>query len=723
MSRPKHSINLYFDAIYVVNLEFDLQRRVRIRNQLAKQNIAFSFFSATYGYEGDVLESFNRYQKRPPGKLNRYRKYNELERERGEGFIESPGAMGYIFTYVRLLKEARKKNFQRILILEDDVILGRDFEHLFNEFVKKVPNDWKLLQLGASQYDLGAVNFETASQAGYYQPRIVETCGSFALALHSSVFDELIVAAESIESPFDLFPLGEIYERHLGKCFVAYPNIVMPDVTESYIRKSRNQVEHSKVMNWRMEDFEFPPAKPVVALLIEDNVKLPNDLLRQQQANAAIFLNVYVNTPGGLRPVHHEDDISRYDVLLPFMESVKLPFADYCLKLTRGQTVSDLDVLAALEPEKRPLTVSELIPWPFEISERVPDRVTVILPTNRTADNERLLNAIDSILEQDGVDLEVLIVADKNQPALISEKVRAHLELMQVFNAAIRTEYIENVNNLNDAAMRNTGIFASTGEYICFLDGNDTYLPDRLSACVKALKTDQRGFGGVYCGYLEWEFPENNMSRYPEDELVRHLLTLDHSKHYVHMDTMTYRFAELIKTNGFDESYSSHQDLEFNLRFLGVSSLGTVKTPLVRLEPKPSKQDKYQPGLDLFEAKTKLLSDFRSLISNHDEPISELVFSVHLSELLQYFSGQDVFSNSWNDSARTNSRSQTRWLGGHQAQRGTEVADNEVSRAMADLQLALETSQQQLKDQKQHVEAIENSLTWRVSKIWRHLKR
>ena len=113
MSTHKHSINHCFDIVYVVNLEFDLKRRIRIRNQLEKQGITFSFFSATYGYEGDALESFNRYQTRPPGNLIRYRQYNELEQERGEGFIESPGAMGYIFTYINLLKEARKKNFQR----------------------------------------------------------------------------------------------------------------------------------------------------------------------------------------------------------------------------------------------------------------------------------------------------------------------------------------------------------------------------------------------------------------------------------------------------------------------------------------------------------------------------------------------------------------------------------------------------------------------------------
>lgn len=719
MQNQKHLINRYFDHVYVVNLSFDRERRVRIHHLLKKQGISFSFFSATYGYRGDALKKFEKYQARRPGNLKRYSEHNELERQRGFGFIESPGAMGYIFSYLRLLKEARKNRLDRILILEDDIIFSRDFNNRFDSLIGHLPNDWKVLQLGASQYNWESVDIEAAIQTGYYLPRTVDTCGSFALALHSSIFDELIEAAESFETTFDLLALGEIYERYVGKCFVAYPNIVMPDVTTSHIRGYRNQFKQAEIMKWRMEDFEFPPSKPVVALLIESKADLPSTLLRQNQRNASIYLNVYVNTPDGLRPIHHEDNISRYeDVLVPFKEMVKLPFADHCFKLSHGQKISYLEILAALEHDEGPHSANKLTPWSFEVAERVPGRVSVILPAWGNVDH--MLDAIDSVLTQEGVDFEILIVDDQHHPSPDAERVRAHLALTSALSASTRIEYIEHTKYLNDAAARNTGIIASTGEFICFLDGNSTYLPDRLSASVQALKSTKKEFGAIYCGYLEWESPENNQARYPVDDLDRYLLALEHEKHYIHTDTVTYRFAELIKINGFDESYTSHSDIEFNLRFLGVSSLGTLEKALVRLKPKSKGQDNHLLSSDLFKDKIKFLSEFQLIISNQAESEPKVIFDAHLSELLKYIDSQEDLAGELVGSEKRKTAFQIQTLLSHQLRNEAKECDSGYLRKLTDTQLALELSQQQLQEQLQHIQEIETSLTWRISKVWRN---
>lgn len=117
---------------------------------------------------------------------------------------------------------------------------------------------------------------KNAEYNGYYFPRILDTCGSFAIALDHSIFDEIIAAASAIEAPFDLFPLGEIYERHIGKCFVCYPNIVMPDVSTSSIRGARCQHTHAKEMKWPLEEFDYPLSRPIISLFItsQSNVKL-----------------------------------------------------------------------------------------------------------------------------------------------------------------------------------------------------------------------------------------------------------------------------------------------------------------------------------------------------------------------------------------------------------------------------------------------------------------
>jgi len=371
-----------------------------------------------------------------------------------------------------------------------------------------------------------------------------------------------------------------------------------------------------------------------------------------------------------------------------------------------------------LEHEKDPHSAHKLTPWPFEVAERVPGRVSVILPAWGNVDH--MLDAIDSVLTQEDVDFEVLIVDDQTHPSPDAERIRAHLALTSGLSASTRIEYIEHTRYLNDAAARNTGIIASTGEFICFLDGNSTYLPGRLSASIQAMKTTRKEFGGIYCGYLEWEYPNNDQARYPVEDLDKYLLTLEHEKHYIHTDTVTYRFLELIKTNGFDESYTGHQDIEFNLRFLGVSGLGALEQALVRLKPKPTGQENHPLSHELFKDEIKFLSDFQSIISNQAESVSEVIFDAHLSELLKYIDSQENLAGELAGSAKRKTAFEIQRLLSHQLRNEAEECDSGSLRKLTDTQLALELSQQQLQEQLQHVAEIEGSLTWRISKVWRH---
>jgi hypothetical protein len=261
---------------------------------------------------------------------------------------------------------------------------------------------------------------------------------------------------------------------------------------------------------------------------------------------------------------------------------------------------------------------------------------------------------------------------------------------------------------------------ASTGEFVCFLNGDDSYLPERLSACIQALKSRKKYFGGIYCGYLEWSTPENDLNRYPETDLFKYLLTLEYNKHYIHASTVTYRFAELIKINGFDESYIIQHHFEFNLRFLGVSDLTALEKPFVRLKAKTTGQNNHQSNLHLFKDKARLLAEFQSVISNYDESVSELIFNAHLSELLRSRDNRDALDSDLASSLKINPTPQALTSLKHQPEKGARAHEVSLLRKLAETQLALEISRQQLEAQTQHVKEIETSLTWRISKLWRH---
>lgn len=262
----QNMFNRNFDHVYMVNLQHQPCKRLAQSLTLQEVGIDFEQVSAVDGNLGKPLETFREYKARPLGKLKKFPEFNNHELNRGHGYIESAGAVGYIYTYINILKDALAKGYRRIFIFEDDVLLGLDFNRKFNLFMSRIAEDWKVILLGASQYDWDSVDQEKSLAQGYYLPRRIHTCGSFAIGLDVSVFESIIEMVSAFEAPFDLLPMGTIYEQNIGKCFVAYPNIAIADVGVSVIRGARNQFNHSEKMKWPLENFAYPPRAPLVSL-------------------------------------------------------------------------------------------------------------------------------------------------------------------------------------------------------------------------------------------------------------------------------------------------------------------------------------------------------------------------------------------------------------------------------------------------------------------------
>lgn len=95
---------------------------------------------------------------------------------------------------------------------------------------------------------------------------------------------------------------------------------------------------------------------------------------------------------------------------------------------------------------------------------------SIILPTYNRA--HRLEKAIDSILNQEFTDWELLIIDDASTDNTLS--------LISKYNDA-RIRYIRNEKNEERCISRNIGIRQSIGKYICFLDSDDYHLPNHLA--------------------------------------------------------------------------------------------------------------------------------------------------------------------------------------------------------------------------------------------------
>lgn len=630
-------LNQYFDHIYVVNLKHKVADRLKTATHLKKHGVDFEIFEATNGYEGEPLDKYNEYSKRKPGNLKRYSDYNEKEIEWGTLYISSAGAMGYIYTYLRILRDAKEKGYKRFLILEDDVFLSNEFENKFYKFTKIIDKDWKILQLGASQYGWGSVNLTEAGEKGFYVARGMDTKGSFAIAYDSSIIDELIEAQSSFEAPFDHLPMAELYERYLGKCFVAYPYIILPDVSDSSIRGKRCQYQHSKRMKWPLENFDYPLDKPSISIIINNKNNLKYYSQFYNSSDLPFTLRLYFKTVDGMRPLHNLELLEKNgNEIQPISDHVSVPQCDYVATIGENDVLTEEHIIQFIEfktniRKENSTPLREIENFHSEVKK---GRVSVIIPTYKRPKN--LTNALKSVVTQDYHDIEVIIISDNGQDSEFNEETRQIVSYFEDYNPNCKVILIEHNVNRNGAAARNTGILNSTGEYTCFLDDDDIYLEGRLSKSIDKLEKSIKTVGAVYCGFLGWNSPVNDLNRYKTGDLTLEILLLDYMKHYLHTNTATYRRKAILAINGFDESYRRHQDLELNLRFFEAYAVEAVKECLVRLNPEPSDVSNKVFNAEMLELKQKFLGQFKYLIDRFSSDEQYQIYTKHQAEAVKY---------------------------------------------------------------------------------------
>jgi len=107
----------------------------------------------------------------------------------------------------------------------------------------------------------------------------------------------------------------------------------------------------------------------------------------------------------------------------------------------------------------------------WELGPGEPGLVSVIIPTYKRV--QELVCAVQSALAQTHERLEVIVVADGPEP-----EARAALE-----GLGPRLRYLELEVNSGPAAARNLGVRASRGEWLTFLDDDDTILPEKVAHC------------------------------------------------------------------------------------------------------------------------------------------------------------------------------------------------------------------------------------------------
>lgn len=129
-------------------------------------------------------------------------------------------------------------------------------------------------------------------------------------------------------------------------------------------------------------------------------------------------------------------------------------------------------------------------------------KVSVVIPTYNRSDV--VLNAVESVLAQTYQNIEVCIVDDgssDNIPAVLA----------QVTDPRVRV--ITHEVNRGACAALNTGINATNGQFIAFLDTDDVWLPNKIAKQVLRIQEDpDENAVAVGCG---WELMNGRPGRIP----------------------------------------------------------------------------------------------------------------------------------------------------------------------------------------------------------------
>jgi len=201
--------------------------------------------------------------------------------------------------------------------------------------------------------------------------------------------------------------------------------------------------------------------------------------------------------------------------------------------------------------------------------------VSVIIPTYNRA--HLVGRAIQSVLNQTYQDFEVIIVDDGS-----TDNTEEIIKEFQKNNKRIRC--IKHKQNVGGSAARNTGIKASRGEYIAFLDSGDEWFSSKIEKQLKLFLLGDANLGAVGSGKIvvhsnmhksEIKIPKGYFG-----DIYKGLLKGESFPGAT--STIVIKKECFEKAGLFDESLKSSQEYDLYIRVAKYYYFDVVREPLVK---------------------------------------------------------------------------------------------------------------------------------------------
>jgi GR25 family glycosyltransferase involved in LPS biosynthesis len=177
------SLNNFFDGIFCLNLDERVDRWNECNQLFQKHNIAVKRFSAIKGSKLALPWS------------------NNVD---ANGYVHPPhleganaGGIGGNLSFMTMINTAKMLGWKSFLVFEDDVILHDNFNSLWEEISKQIPDHWDLIYFGGNHL---AHMPEMLSNNIY---RVFNTVCLHAIGINSTIYDKIIDQNYKINRPTD----------------------------------------------------------------------------------------------------------------------------------------------------------------------------------------------------------------------------------------------------------------------------------------------------------------------------------------------------------------------------------------------------------------------------------------------------------------------------------------------------------------------------------------
>lgn len=253
-------------------------------------------------------------------------------------------------------------------------------------------------------------------------------------------------------------------------------------------------------------------------------------------------------------------------------------------------------------------------------------KVSVLIAANNRPD--MLKDTIQSVLDQTYQDFEVIVV-DDGQEVSSEDIVRSFKDE--------RISYIKHSSQMGCAGSRVTGIQNSKGEYIAFLDDDDTWEPNKLEVQVGRFEKTDEDVGFSFTGATLCFNERTTVTEVPDGVSNYFERALSDFSGFLSVTLMFKR--EVFKEVGLpDPSFPSHTDIEFIIRVTQKKKGLGINAPLTRVNMKEGRD---RMGTNF----SRRIKGREMLLEKHKEEFEKRpdVLANHLFKLAWFYRSDERF--------------------------------------------------------------------------------